>query len=520
VLTVQGLVDEMGLDLVAGRDGAGAPIRWVHASELPDPTPWLSGGELILTTGMQLDSAAKQRELVERLASHHVAGLGFGIGFDHDSIPEALLGEARSQGFPVFEVPYALPFIAITEKAFTSLVNEQYEVLQRSIAVHRRLERLLLEERGLDELTRAIAATIGGAAVVLDPRGKVLASRAFQRELSEEAVEAIREELLQRARSRTKAATFVPDHPDLGARALVLPVLAGSRGGPQAWLAAALDGGGLGDAERLTLEQSVTVVALELMRQRAMRDTERRLAGDVLAEALAGELDDTELTARLRPFGVGSRSAVLVYAVPDPHAAEADLDRAIAAAGHSALVASCHGLLCAVVDAADLEPVELAGHAREALAERHGDPRAAASRVAASTALRRSFHEARCALEAAALIGTNGAGNGEVASYRDLGSFQLLLSLQDDEALRLFCDSVLGPLENGGGEYGDELLRSLEVFIEQNGQWERAARELFCHRHTLRYRIRRIEELTGRDLTSARDRIEFWLALRGRELVG
>ena len=42
---------------------------------------------------------------------------------------------------------------------------------------------------------------------------------------------------------------------------------------------------------------------------------------------------------------------------------------------------------------------------------------------------------------------------------------------------------------------------------------------LYCHRHTLRYRIRKIEELTGRDLASARDRIEFWLALRGRELV-
>jgi purine catabolism regulator len=166
--------------------------------------------------------------------------------------------------------------------------------------------------------------------------------------------------------------------------------------------------------------------------------------------------------------------------------------------------------------------VELASQARDALAERHGDPRAAASRVAPSTALRRNFHEARCALEAAALASPNGNGDGRahIASYRDLGSFQLLLSLQDDDALRLFCDSVLGPLENGGGDYGDELLRSLEVFIDQNGQWERAARELFCHRHTLRYRIRRIEELTGRDLTSARDRIEFWLALRGRELVG
>ena len=79
---------------------------------------------------------------------------------------------------------------------------------------------------------------------------------------------------------------------------------------------------------------------------------------------------------------------------------------------------------------------------------------------------------------------------------------------------------MLGPIESGEGEYGGELLRSLEAFVEHNGQWERAARELFCHRHTLRYRIRRIEQLTGRDLSSARDRIEFWLALKARELVG
>ena len=107
-----------------------------------------------------------------------------------------------------------------------------------------------------------------------------------------------------------------------------------------------------------------------------------------------------------------------------------------------------------------------------------------------------------------------------VATFRDLGSFQLLLSLQDSDALRLFCDSLLGPIENGEGHYGGELMRSLEAFIEANGQWESAARRLYCHRHTLRYRIRKVEELTGRDLSSARDRIEFWLALRGRELVG
>jgi PucR family transcriptional regulator, purine catabolism regulatory protein len=149
---------------------------------------------------------------------------------------------------------------------------------------------------------------------------------------------------------------------------------------------------------------------------------------------------------------------------------------------------------------------------------------AGAGRAVPSSDLRRTFHEARCALEAHALSGeANGGGSpttpGLLATFRDLGSFQLLLSLQDDDALRLFCDSILAPIEEGEGAYGGELMRSLESFIECNGQWEKAARQLYCHRHTLRYRIRRVEELTGRSLDSARDRIDFWLALRGRELI-
>ncbi|MEA2349159.1 MAG: hypothetical protein QOG86_100 [Thermoleophilaceae bacterium] len=516
MLTVGSLTAEMGLELVAGREAADAPVRWVHSTELLDPTPWLSGGELILTTGIQLRSAARQRELVERLSEHHVAGLGFGTGFGHRQVPKALMAEAEKLGFPVFEVPYELPFIAITEKAFTHLVNRQYETLQRASATHRRLERLLLDERGLDELVRAIATTIGGAAIVLSADGDVLASGAFARDVPDEAVTAVRERL---AAADRDAAAFAPDHPTVAGRSLALPVFSPGGAGPRAWLMAVADTGGLGEPERLILEQAATVVALELMRQRTMRETERRLAGDVLAEVLRGELDGADLAARLRPFGIEEPVTVLVFDVPDPAAAAVTLDRALAAAGVPALGAPRGRLLYAIAGADGLDPIELAGAGRSALAEAHGASRAAASRPAAIADLRRAFHEARCALEASALA-ANGNGPPDVASYRDLGAFQLILALQDDESLRLYCDSVLGPLADGGAEYGDELVRSLEAFIESNGQWERAARELYCHRHTLRYRIRRIEQLTGRDLGRAQDRIEFWLALRGRELVG
>jgi purine catabolism regulator len=377
-LTLESLIGELGLTLVSGQEGAQTHVRFVHSTELSDPTPWLKGGELLLSTGLQLTTPKLQREFVERLADHEIAGLGFGTGFAHRRIPAALLAAAQKHAFPLFEVPYELPFIAITERAFAQLLDERYEMLQRNVV------------------------------------------------------------------------------------------------------------------------------------------------GDVLAEALTGHLYPEDLQARLRPFGIGEQVAVLAFRTSDPSAAAAVVERLLERRQASSLVAIRAGLVCAVVDAgaagdaAPLDPAALARKIRAELTGRFGDVQAAASRVAPTHALRMTFHEARCALEAVRL--RNGDAP-EVATYEDLGAFQLLLSLQDDEALFSYCRSVLGPIEEGEGGYGDELVRSLDVFIEHNGHWEKAAGALYCHRHTLRYRIRRIEQLTGRDFSSARDRIEFWLALRGRELA-
>jgi purine catabolism regulator len=517
MLTLQSLLEELDLDFAAGAEAAEAPLRWIHISELEDPTPWLSGGELMLTTGIPLDSAAKQRSYIRLLAEHNLAGLGFGTGFSHEELPKALLDEARKCDFPLFEVPDSIPFIAITEKAFARLVNEHYEVLRRGIAVQGRLERLVLEERGLEEMIATIASAVGGTAAILNGRGEWIAGRAFRRQLPADAVKAIRDEALAR-----DGDPFAPAHAAIAGRALAQPVISPGGGPPQAWLVIVREPDGLGDFERLIVQQAVAVVALELMCRRVARETERRLAGDVLAGTLRGRLDPSELRRRLEPFGIGEEAAVLVFELDDPAAAEPALERALDADACPAVVAphasGSRELLCAVVDAADRDPVDLALDARRALVKERGTVHAAASRPAPPEELRHSFHEARCALEATAF--SRNEGEPEVASWRDLGAFTLLLSIQDEEALQLYCDSVLGPIEEGDEEYGGELLRSLEAFIEQNGQWERAAREVYCHRHTLRYRMRKVEELTGRDLSRAHDRIEFWLALRTRELVG
>jgi purine catabolism regulator len=519
MLTLRDLLSDVEVRAVSGGVEFDVPVRWVHISELEDPTPFLSGGELLLTTGMALTDAATQREYVARLAAHGLAGLGLGTGFAHETLPAALVEAAAEHGFALFEVPYELPFIALTEKAFAHLVNEQYAVLRRALAAHERLEKIVLSEQGLDGVAGALSALIGGPALVFDGRGEELAASGADASVARE----LGVELRQRTRAGARRG-FAPGG-KLEGRALALPVVraGGEEGAPQAWLVAAKDRGTLTEFDRLTLHQAVTIVALELLRKRMADDTERRLAGDVLSALVSGELAGGDLTRRLEPFGLGERAGMVVLAPPRQvkAAVEDALARAVRDEAGAGLVAGTGRFSCALIappKGGDEELFALAERMRLRVTRDAGaELIAGAGRAAPAADARRTFHEARCALEARELAG-NGAP-GPVATYHDLGSFQLLLSLQDDEALRLFCDSILAPIEDGEGAYGGELMRSLEAFIECNGQWERAARQLYCHRHTLRYRIRRVEELTGRSLDSARDRIDFWLALRGRELI-
>jgi purine catabolism regulator len=519
MLTVQSLLDDLGLEPAHDLGDQPRSIRWVHISELEDPTPFLSGGELLLTTGINLAGEAKQRKFAKQLADNDLAALGFGTGFDHAGLPPALGSECERRGLPLFEVPYKTPFIAITERAFTRLVNEQYDVLERGIEVHAKLEGLVLAERGLGEVMRAIAEAVRGAALLLDGSGEELSRHPQERGLTAKSVASIRTEVAKRS-AGSRGALFVPESGPLARRAVAVPVPVGGGGSRGHWLVAARREGQIGDLERLLARQAAMVIALELMRERVVRDTERRLAGDVLAEAIGGRLGLEELRGRLAPFGIAGPVAVLLFDLDSrPGDAEA-LAAVLGGGGFPSLVAVNNAagrpLLCAVFEPAEAEPLDVARGARASLGTDGRRVRAAVSRPTPVDSLRRGFHEARCALEATGM--TNGSAP-DVASHEDLGAFTLLLSIQDDEALRTYAENLLSPIEEGEGEYGPELLRSLEAFIERNGQWERAARDLYCHRHTLRYRIRRIEELTGRDLGQAQDRIELWLALRARELV-
>ncbi len=539
MITVQDILEisELDLRLLAGAKSTSNPVRWVHITEVPDPTRWLKGGELLLTTGYGFVGDEEQQVAqIKRLIDHNISGLGFGTGFSFDKVPPALVKVAEEYGFPLFEVPYHVPFIAITEAVASKIVNEQYSLLQRSLAVHEKLTKIVLEEKGLEAILSTLSALVGCSAVLFDFHGVVLCEAAYRRKLGAELVADLWRLIGDRRADRQN---FALSMDGVGSGVQVYPVVASHRIG--AFLAVVKDSGDFSEYDRIILHNVVTVTALELVKKKAVAETEKRLAGDFFDELIASDLYEEEIARRLAFFGLEPQSPHLIVLIDiddaDGDAAGGDrtdaaaqdvkerlhwtVDEFMARRDVLCISASRSDSVVVLVQPGKMDAEEVIGLAGEL----QGVIGEMVPEVSVSVGigrphrqlidLRQSYYEASYAIKIRRLKGEPGV----IASFADLGSYGLLLGLQDTLSLEVFYDSVLGKLQEYDEQNSSDLVKSLACFLEANGHWGDAAEKLYVHRHTLRYRMKRVEEITGRDLDQSQDRMEFWLALKAKELI-
>jgi purine catabolism regulator len=472
VLTVREIleIDGLGLSVAAGAEGLANEVSWLHVSELEDPTQFLEGGEFLLTTGLGVgELATTQRAYLRRLSKHGLAGLGFGLGFGFSETPPALIEEANTLGFPVVSVPYEVPFVAITKAAGTRLAGDQLERLTRALEVNERLADAVLAGRGVEPLLAIVSGHLGCSLALVDERGRTVAERHSGRR-----------------------ASF--------ADALELPL--GS-----AVLKAAREGTPFGEYDRLVLHHGQTALGFELSRRRAVSAAELRLAGDLLEDLEEDRLDDREAARRMAAFGLDpTRLHAALLAVAATNGATGERVRSEVAELLDRR--SVRYLSAARPDRAgflvEVESEDEALALAQRLVEAEPSARVGVGRPARGRALGRSLVEARAAIDAATT---------PVASYRDLGSLELLLSLPD-AALEAFVDRVLGPAADNA-----RLAESLTLLLESGCRWSEAAERLGIHRHTLRYRMDRLREQTGRHPDEPEERMELWLAVKARQAL-
>ena len=534
MITVQDILEipELNLKLLAGGKSTSNPVRWVHITEVPDPTKWLKGGELLLTTGYGFVGDEEQQVAqIKRLIDHNISGLGFGTGFSFDKVPPAIVKVAEEYDFPLFEVPYHVPFIAITEAVASKIVNEQYSLLQRSLAVHEKLTKIVLEEKGLEAILSTLSALVGCSAVLFDFHGVVLCEAAYRRHLGAELIADLWRMISDRRADRQNFALTMEG---VGSGVQVYPVVASHRIG--AFLAVVKDSGDFSEYDRIILHNVVTVTALELVKKKAVAETEKRLAGDFFDELIASDLYEEEIARRLAFFGLDPQSPHLIVLVDiddQGDGAGAEAAQEVKERLHWTVdeFMARHDVLCISASRSDSvvilvqpgkkdarEIIGMAGELQAVIAEMLPE-------ISVSIGigrphrqlidLRQSYYEASYAIKIRKLKGEPRV----IASFDDLGSYGLLLGLQDTLSLEVFYDSVLGKLQDYDEQNSSDLVKSLACFLEANGHWGDAAEKLYVHRHTLRYRMKRVEEITGRDLNQSQDRMEFWLALKAKELI-
>ncbi|MQA12480.1 MAG: PucR family transcriptional regulator [Pseudonocardiaceae bacterium] len=492
---------ELHMDVVVGEERAlERPLRSVMVTDLPDPRRYLTGGELVLTGMVWRRGAADSTAFVDALVESEVAGLA--AGDQYHSIPDDLIEACRAAGLPLLRVPADVAFATITERINRALTPQRADDLAELLGQHRHL--VDAESGGREWLTEVLELVrrhLDLGCAVLSPAGHVIASAGL--ELSGAArAELAREYLAGRHLPATVSGRTLYGITDAFAPRVVgwFLVFGGDCAG---WAA---------DQHRLAGELAA-LIATGCRRMSHARQGHQPLA-DEIVRLLTAVTDPAELQPRLELAGLPADSALFVVVARLSEGA-AGLARGILEELLDVAVAVLDGEAVAMVPAGGQRATEIVRALREdtaTLADGFSAARllvGVSGVVAGASELRGALDEARYACRLSELRDERVA----FTEHEDLSSHMMLLAAVPEDVRRSFRRRVLGPVLDYDQANGAALVPTLRAFLVSSGSWTKCAGALHLHVNTLRYRIQRIEQLTGRDLGKIDDRVDFFLAL-------
>jgi purine catabolism regulatory family protein/PucR-like helix-turn-helix protein/diguanylate cyclase with GGDEF domain len=494
------------LDVVVDAGGLDRPIRWVYATELDDPTPYLRGGELVLTNGLWQRNGTAAGDFVATLVDQEVCGLGYGLEAVTAVPTDALVDACQAQGLPLLTVSNPVSFGAISQALADRAAEERQTALLYALRRNKALVEAIAEGSGMDGVLDVLGAEQSISPSLHDQTGGVLTSSGAAPSPAERLAVA---ETIARA----------PHYPadielEDGARGVLFAV---PRDRPRAFLLCRKGLDQLTPEERAVIDQTVTFLGLVFAQRRAIQTLEMRFAADLIDQIDTGESQSADPRARLEVYGLDPDGPLVVVAL-HATAGIALLGDVAAAqfAAHGAPAVLAESGTDVVVIAAwwDSEQAlhaavrDLAARARGAVGG--ADVSVGVGSIQPGSArLRRSLVEARHACAAA----RRDRSGPRVLTYQQSASHRHLFALHEGEVRTAFTAAVLRPLIEHDAHHRGSLVETLGAFLDNTGQWKKTAAELHVHVNTLRHRLSRIEQLTGRDMNRMDDRVDFYVAL-------
>lgn len=476
------------------------PLRWVHSSDLLDPTPFLADELLLLTTGTQFTGdtdAATFAAYVTRLRNRGVRGLGFGTEVVRDGIPALLVEACRDAGMPLFEVPYRTPFIALARANAEAIAAQAYARRTWALSAQHAISLAALRPDGLGatvaELARQLDTWVGmfdaaGTLTQQHPLGAV--DDALLDELTEDVGAVLR-------RGARAGSTL-----DVAGSRFSLQTL--GRGGHLRG-AIVIAGGDLDLEGRGVVTSVIAMAGLALEQNVGLGRARAALRAGLVQSLLSG---DPALARRVaRELWGPLPAAPVIVAVADVASSRSD-----AAGDWLELTVTEHrGALfhgrgpdgIVIVTAAER------GDILSQFAELF-DATVGASGPSAYSAFADAHGQALTALRRGE--GDPGAPRARVIAFDDVAGRGVLGQLDTVEA-RALADAQLAPLRDHDATHGTQLLATVKTWLEHDARIDAAAEALGIHRHTVRSRVAQAQSLLGIDLASFPARAELWAAL-------
>ncbi len=481
----------LGLEVTVAGD-LDLPVSWVHVTELLDPSPYVRGGELILSAGVWNTHVGRPAAFVNALAAMRASGLGWGLLAKDDSVPPAVAEACRSAGLTLLAVPTRTPFIAIGRKFFERVQVQREARLRTTIGRNERLVRSISSlPGGLHGILGVLRDEIRKDIRVVGADGRVLAAEPGS------------SGYLASSTVAQEQAETVNSH-------CAFAIETGS--GASAQLLVDIPPDELDVEHRAAIEQALPLLEFVMAHERELREAERRLATELVDAVLSKR---TQFSAgRLEAYGLDPHGFFIgvVTITAQPKSVLEAAKRALSSLANDIVVAVWRDTVTAIVQSVRETPTpdELGRTLRDALGS--GSAIGIGAGGQGVEGLRRSLIQAR---QASNLARSNWSPEGYVV-HDKAESHTLLLALQDEQVLASFCDSLLGPIEEYDAQRNGELLPTLGTFLASGGQWQATADRLRIHVNTLRHRLSKCEDLTGRNLSSMDDRVDLYIATRAR----
>lgn len=479
---------ELRSRFVCGAERGDELVSWAHVCELADPTEWLGKGDLLMTTGIGIPATAEQqREYIKRLQLAGLAGLMIGDNMQAPANLDALTEEASGLGFPVIITEYGVPFSAVTKTVMEAYRQREFE-LRSAITKVYETARLSIQGIGLTKLLASLGADVNAVLHLVDPKSL----RPWMAGL-DELPEEHRQALLLRPRS-VRSAPIV-ERCSVGGGETVLMAVPSHRGGLlAAHSTQALDYG--------LLHHILAVIGIELERLRVERETRLRLGSELIDDLIHRRVLPRQALARLTSCGADISMLRMAIAELDELSAK-EMDESLVQNGVD-LILRVQGdeVIILFWDELAIRRLQSVFSLKIGVSEffEYVDDY--------SNALR----EARLALAHATDVTP-------LSFYSDVGANAPWLPQNLHDASEAFRE-VLGALAEYDQAQNAKLLHTLRMFLDNNRSWVNTAQKLHIHKQTLVYRVRRIEEITGRSLDSTEDVSILWFALKAADLTG